>query len=187
MTYIDATLLDATEWFCQRFQRLTGRTNVWLAFQLTNLSVVMYFVWAGLYFLTSDLVTRVFLGLFCGGLLYLLTQTIFRDSIDIHESNAYRRVAKGLRNPRRLRDAMLRFSFLTLCIMLWYPVFFAYVRLRLHIVLLTYSLVVLTTIVLYLLACDPLPPCAGKVKEWVLRPLRQRAAARIVMLRHPSA
>jgi hypothetical protein len=33
--------------------------------------------------------------------------------------------------------------------------------------LLTYSLIVLTTGVLYLLACDPLAPCAGKVTEWL--------------------
>jgi hypothetical protein len=30
--------------------------------------------------------------------------------------------------------------------------------------------------VLYLLACDPLPPCAGKVREW-LRGLSSRAVA----------
>src|SRR5262249_10459320 len=149
MTYIDSTLLDATEWFCRKFQVVTGRTNLWLAFQLTNLSVVVYFVWAGLYFLTSDVVTRWFLAAFCGGLLYLLTQTLFKDSIDTHEANAYRRVAKGVRNPRRLRDAMLRFSFLTLCVMLWYPVYLAYFALHQYIVSLTYSLVVLTTGVLY--------------------------------------
>jgi hypothetical protein len=175
MTYIDSTLLDATEWFCRKFQVLTGRTNLWLAFQLTNLSVVVYFVWAGLYFVSSDLVIRLFLAAFCGGLLYLLTQTLFKDSIETHEANAYRRVARGLRNPRRLRDAMLRFSFLTLCVMLWYPVYLVYFSLHLHIVILTYSLVVLTTLVLYLLACDPLPPCEAKVTQWVRGALRVRA------------
>src|SRR5262249_6946205 len=172
MTYVDAAVLNLTEWFCRKFQVLTGRTNVWLAFQLTNLSIVVYFVWAGLYFLSSDAVARLFLALFCGGLLYLLTQTLFKDSIETHEANAYRRVSKGLRNPRRLRDAMLRFSFLTLCVMLWYPVFLAYVALHQRIALLTYSLVVLTTVVLYLVACDPLPPCSARLKEWVLRPVR---------------
>jgi len=33
--------------------------------------------------------------------------------------------------------------------------------------LLTEALVLLTTAVLYLLACDPLPPCEGKVWEWM--------------------
>ena len=30
-----------------------------------------------------------------------------------------------------------------------------------------YGLTVLTTVVLYLLACDPLPPCAGTVRKWI--------------------
>ena len=34
MFHVDSALLDFTEWVCRRFQVLTGRTNVWLAFQL---------------------------------------------------------------------------------------------------------------------------------------------------------
>ena len=52
MIYIDLALLDLIESLCRRFQILTGRTNVWLAFQLTNLSIVVYFIWAGVYFWT---------------------------------------------------------------------------------------------------------------------------------------
>ena len=168
MTYIDSMLLAAAESVCHRFQVLTGRTNVWLAIQLTNLSVVVYFIWAGLFFWRIHSVfTRVFLGLFCSGVLYLLTETVFKVSIESYETSAYQRVSKGLRNPRRLRDGMLRMSFFTLCVMLAYPVVFVYVNLHQSIILLTYSLVVLTTVVLYLLACDPLPPCPSKLTEWV--------------------
>jgi len=179
MTYIDSALLDAAEVLCRKFQVLTGRTNVWLAVQLTNLSVVVYFVWILLHFWTSALLEQLLLAVFCAGLLYLLTQTVFKDPIEQSENNAYRRVAKGLRNPRRIRDAMLRVSFLTLSVILGYPVAFAYVTLRMHIVLLTYTLVVLTTAVLYLLACDPLPPCAAKLTEWLRRlvPARSRVGA----------
>ena len=167
MTYVDSALLDATEWVCRKFQILTGRTNVWIAMQLTNLSIVVYFIWALLYFWHTDVVLRTFVGLFCGGLLYALTQTIFKVSIEEYEKSAYRRVAKGYRNPRRVRDAVLRMSFLTLAIVLGYPIFFVYVNLHLSLVLLSYLLVLLTTLLLYLLACDPLPPCAGKVREWL--------------------
>ena len=169
MTYVDSALLNVTEWFCRRFQVLTGRTNIWLAGQLTNLSVVVYFVWVVLHFWTSSVGERLILGAFCSALLYLLSQTIFRVPIETYETGAYLRVANGLRNPRRVRDAVLRISFVTLCVILGYPVFFVYSVLRMHIVLLTYSLVVLTTVVLYLLACDPLPPCAAKLTEWWLR------------------
>ena len=175
MSYIDSVILDLTELSCHRFQRLTGRTNVWLAGQLTNLSIIVYFVWAAMYFWNTDVTTRTLVALFCVGVLYALTQTIFKVPIESSESHAYRRVAKGLRNPRRIGDALLRISFLTLAVLLPSPVLFVYFNRRLlapfqfhlQLVLLSYSLIVLTTIVLYLLACDPLPPCAGKVRDWL--------------------
>jgi len=140
---------------------------VWLAVQLTNLSIVVYFVWVGMYFWSGDVASRILVALFCSALLYVLTQTIFKVPIEVYETDAYRRVAKGFRNPRRVRDALLRISFLTLSFVLCYPTLFVYINLHLPVVLLSYSLIVLTTVVLYLLACDPLPPCAGKVREWL--------------------
>jgi hypothetical protein len=177
MTYIDSARLNLTEWFCHKFQLLTGRTNVWLAVQLTNLSIIVYFVWAGLYFWSSDVAARIALGLFCSGLLYVLTQTIFKEPIETYEHNAYRRVSKGFRNPRRVREATLRIPFLTLSFVLFYPILLAYIHLRVRVAILSYSLIVLTTVVLYLLACDPLPPCAGKVRAWLRGSARSRVAA----------
>ncbi|HJY33537.1 MAG TPA: hypothetical protein VJ260_01730 [Vicinamibacterales bacterium] len=177
MVYVDLALLDLIEGLCRRFQILTGRTNVWLAFQLTNLSIVVYFIWAGVYFWTIPGLARVALALFCGGVLSLLTQTIFKVTIETYEAGAYRRVAKGFRNPRRVRDAPLRISFLTLAVLLFVPM--VLIQLNLHqsffkislaiyiSTLLNYSLIVLTTAVLYLLACDPLPPCTGWLSEWL--------------------
>ena len=180
MTYVDSAVLDFTEWMCRRFQVLTGRTNVWLAFQLTNLSIVVYFTWvATLYFVSDDLVLRVFVAAFCGGVFFVLTRTIFKVSIEASEAAAYRRIAQGLRNPRRIRDAQLRIAFLTLSIVLSYPLWFAYIALRQRFILLTAALIILTTVVLYVLACDPLPPCVGKVKEWTrgMVPARIASAA----------
>jgi hypothetical protein len=184
MTYVDSVVLDLTEWACRRFQVLTGRTNVWLAGQLTNLSIVVYFVWAAMFFWNTDFTTRTLVGVFCGAVLYALTQTIFKVSIETSEAHAYRRVAKGLRNPRRIGDALLRISFLTLAVFLSAPVLFVYFNGRLlapfhfhlQLVGLSYSLIVLTTVVLYVLACDPLPPCAGKVREWLRGLLPSRFA-----------
>ena len=177
MTFIDSVVLNLIERSCRGFQRLTGRTNVWLALQLTNLSIIVYFVWAGLYAFNIDIELRVVAAVFCVALLYVLTQTIFKTPIETYETAAYQRVAKGLRNPRRIRDALLRTSFLTLCLVLAYPVLFVYLNLRTlplqlkpnttNLVVLSYLLILLTTSVLYLLACDPLPPCVGKVREWM--------------------
>ena len=178
MTYIDSFILNLVERSCRQFQRLTGRTNVWLAVQLTNISIIVYFVWAVVYSLSiSEIAPRLFVALFCSALLYVLTQTIFKEPIEAYEMAAYRRVAKGFRNPRRVRDVLLRISFLTLSLFLYYPIFFVYIHLRLHVVLLSYVLIVLTTVVLYLLACDPLPPCPGRVREWFRRLAPSRLAA----------
>jgi hypothetical protein len=162
MLYIDSVILNMIERACHRFQRLTGRTNVWLAIQLTNLSIVLYFVWAGVAFSGADVSLRIVVGLFCTGLLYVLVKTLFRESIEAYESSAYRRVASGRKNPRRVRDALLRISFLTLAIVLPYPAVIVYVEMQAKILLLTYPLIALTTAVLYLLACDPLPPSEVK-------------------------
>ena len=164
MIYIDSAILNLIERACRRFQRLTGRTNVWLAVQLTNLSIILYFVWAGVVF-WEDVSTRILVGVFCAGLLYVLMQTVLKESIEAYEKSAYGRVAKGLRNPRRVRDTMLRISFLMLAVVLAYAGVIVYMSLQLQIFLLTLPLIVLTTAVLYLLACDPLPPCAGTLRE----------------------
>jgi hypothetical protein len=167
VAFIDSVVLNLIERSCRGFQRLTGRTNVWLAVQLTNPSIIVYFVWAGLWALIVDVQLRMVAAIFCVVLTYALTQTIFKTPIETYEMAAYQRVARGLRNPRRLRDAPLRTSFLTLCLFLAGPVLFVYVNLRIQLFLLTYLLIVLTTVVLYVLACDPLPPCTGKVREWL--------------------
>ena len=187
MTYIDSALLNLIERTCRRFQLLTGRTNVWLAIQFTNLSIVVYFVWAGVvYVLSGDAQMRTILGLFCGVLFYALTQTIFKVPIESYENNAYQRVAKGYRNPRRVRDARLRISFLTFALMLVAmapslvvapPSLKAYMALHWNVAVLGISLIFLTIVVLYLLACDPLPPCPGKIKHWIQNLVPSRVAA----------
>ena len=128
-------------------------------------SIVVYFVWAGVYVWAISGVLRIALALFCGALFSMLTQTIFKVSIETYESSAYRRVAKGFRNPRRVRDAPLRIAFLTLSVMVFFPIVFLYLNAHLLIALLSYLLIVLMTVVLYLLACDPLPPCAARIAE----------------------
>jgi hypothetical protein len=190
MPGIDSALLDLTERLCQRFQELTGQTNVWIAVQLTNLSIIVYFLSAAFYFpFVPTLWGRIGVALFCATVLYALTQTVLKESIKTAEGNAYARVAKGLRNPRRLRDAPLRISFLMMSVLMLYLVVFVYVlrraapqsvayRVSVYVALLSYSLIALTTVLLYVIACDPLPPCAGKVRVWLGRLAPQRLTAK---------
>jgi hypothetical protein len=187
---IDELILNVTERFCQRFQELTGKTNVWIAVQLTNLSIIIYFISAAFYFpLVPTIGGKIVVALFCAVVLYALTQTVFKESIKAAESSAYARVAKGLRNPRRLRDAPLRISFVMTSVFMVYLLVFVYVLRRvspqfaayqapLYVALLSSSLIALTTLLLYVLACDPLPPCVGRVRVWLRRFSAQRLPAR---------
>jgi len=194
MPGIDGFILDLTERLCQRFQELTGKTNVWIAVQLTNLSIIVYFFSAVFYFpLLPSLSWRLAVALFCATVLYALSQTVFKESIKTAESNAYTRVAKGLRNPRRLRDAPLRISFLMMSVLMLYLLVFVYAlrrftpqllpyRAPVYIAFLSYSLIALTTVLLYVLACDPLPPCVSKVRVW----LRGLSAQRLPVRESPA-
>jgi hypothetical protein len=194
MPGIDGVILDLTERLCQRFQELTGKTNVWIAVQLTNLSIIVYFFLAAFYFpLLPSLSWRLAVALFCATVLYALSQTVFKESIKTAESNAYSRVAKGLRNPRRLRDAPLRISFLMMLVLMLYLLVFVYVlrrftpqllpyRAPVYIAFLSYSLIALTTVLLYVIACDPLPPCISKVRVW----LRGVSAQRLPLRESPA-
>jgi hypothetical protein len=174
-TIVDSLLLTLVEQLCHRLQRVAGVTNVWLAVQLTNLTVAGYFAWAAAYSARISMTGRIALALFCVALFYALTQTILKVPVETYENAVYQRVAKGLRNPRRVRDAPLRTAFLLLSVVLAYPIGLIFITLRVHIVILSYVLMLQTTAVLYLLACDPLPPCTGKVREW----LRALAASRL--------
>ena len=195
MPGIDTAILDLTEWLCQRFQLLTGRTNVWIAVQLTNLSIIVYFFSAAVSFQAVGLLSvRIVVALFCSGVAYALTQTVFKESIKTAESNAYARVAKGLRNPRRLRDAPLRMSFLTMSVLMVYPLVFVYMATGIYVTLLTtyvavlsYSLIALTTVLLYVIACDPLPPCVGKLRVWLRGTAAQRIPTRETPLPVPDS
>jgi hypothetical protein len=162
MTWVDAALLDVIERICRRVQVVTGRTNVWLAVQFTNLSIVVFFIWAGAFVRFGGRSTRIVVGVVCLLLLYFLSQTVFRTSIEASEQHAFRRVAGGTRNPRRLRDAPLRLAFLTVTVFLSYPLYWLYSRYGVPLGLLTLFLLELTTALLYLLACDPLPPEAAR-------------------------
>jgi hypothetical protein len=177
MTFVDGALLHLVEGLCHRFQRLTGRTSVWLAFQMTNLSIVIYFIWAVQWYLRGPRMIRPGLTVFFVLLIYGLTQSVLRTPIEAVEASAYNRVARGLRNPRRVRDLMLRVLFLALSVFLLGPFVLALVTFRIQIVLLGYSLIILTTVVLYLLAVDPLPPCESRIREWVRGSFRVLAPA----------
>jgi hypothetical protein len=55
---------------------------------------------------------------------------------------------------------------------------FAEYQAPLHVAWLSSSLIALTTVLLYVIACDPLPPCVGKIRVWLGGFAPQRLTAR---------
>ena len=160
---LDAWVLDLVEAACRRWQRLT-RANQRVARRAAHqrehrrlLRVGRRRIW------TNDWGIRGVLAVFAALVLYGLTKSVFRMPIESAESSAYRRVMKGLRNPRRLRDLGIRLPFLGLSVLLAGPSLFAYRWLGIR--PFSYGLVLLTTALLYVLACDPLPPQPGAIRE----------------------
>jgi hypothetical protein len=78
ITYLDGRILNAIERGCRSFQRLTGKTNLWHAAQLMNLSIIVYVLWAVMYSWRAPVCWRVAVAVFCGLLVYILTQAILK-------------------------------------------------------------------------------------------------------------
>ena len=97
---IDSALLDLTERICHKIQMLTGRTNVWIAFQLTNLSVIVYFIWVALYFPNLPPYWRIAAALFSGGVLFALSQSVFKVSIDASREQRVPPRREGSEEPK---------------------------------------------------------------------------------------
>ena len=97
---IDSALLDLTERICHKIQMLTGRTNVRIAFQLTNLSVIMYFVWVALYFPNLPPYWRIPAALFFSSVLFALSQSVFKVSIDASENKRVPPRREGSEEPK---------------------------------------------------------------------------------------
>ena len=96
--------------------------------------------------------------LFCSGVPIVLMRTFFQGCPSRRpRTKAYRRVAKGMRNPRRVRDAQLRISFLTLTVLLGGPPGRLCLRRRTEAGADGYLLTVLTTIVLHVRSATRFP------------------------------
>jgi hypothetical protein len=86
----------------RRFQDGTGPQRV-ARLQLTDLSIVVYFIWgSGLYVQSAGLALPAFVALFRGGVFFVLTHTLFKLSIDAQETEAYGRARTSPLSGHRL-------------------------------------------------------------------------------------
>jgi hypothetical protein len=165
---IDAFFLDRYQKFAHRFQRLTGKTNFWIAAKLRlliatrfalEIILTVYHIdprWLHHFDIQPFRSGWELWFYFCSGA-FILRHGLF--CWRTQEAEAFRRLERGLGNDLRVNPItrFLRFAFL-LCIPLWVAdLFFGVMSISLPLFL----------SIMYLEACDPLPPCRGKIREWI--------------------
>lgn len=159
---IDDWLISGLEKGCHKFQRLTGRTNYWIIGKLSfgisacifcafMAKIAKYDSW-WITALGVPLVNKPMIfvyGIILGGRFYNGTRGWQWD-----ELRAFIRLTYQHANPQKISLYSKLFRYIALGIIPMTRPWFA----------LWYILAVITW---YLEACDPLPPCQGKVQEWL--------------------
>jgi hypothetical protein len=181
----DAWQIDSIEKYCHRFQRLTGKTNYFFLKLICGLfSFLSFAVICSIYLfpegslanITKD--NRLFLPLTVLILLYVLTLTVW--GANHMEKNAFARIAKKQANPAKSASSVyflirwLIWAHALVPVIALFPAIFMhfedvsglfFVGIYLTVNTLMCGLFLLGII---LFSCDPLPPCDGKIKEWVM-------------------
>lgn len=152
LTYPIDWLQDKVERACHWFQKMTGLTNYWI---YGKVAIVVAFcimgefmlraagmkpIWVTSKSLGSDHVWKA-----VGFLIIFLYLYEAWRGWQIAEDRAFRRLEQGLVNPKKM-NRWWRFFSLCFC---WCSLYLLCV-----------------TLIYYLEACDPLPPCQGKIREW---------------------
>lgn len=167
---VDEWLIERYEHVAHRAQMFTGKTNFWMAGAcylacglICALSVVLFVygvqpAWAmrlGIYASAGS--HRVWIDFAVASL--WARRGLFGWKRE--ESRAFARLADGVSNPRRIHapDKILRLFFVCFYGSIFVVGLFVEPRF--------YTFGVLFVSALYLEACDPLPPCAGKIREWL--------------------
>lgn len=161
---LDFKIIQLVEKFCHWFQRLTGKTNYWLA-QKVFIAACMASSLAMVITLSNakNLATLIW-----SFILIIWATYIWRSALNLatkimahwkdEEQMAYIRLAKGLSNPCKLNphiiDIRLVFLATTLIILILDSVTMSPSFVTIFLFLLSFGL--------YLISCDPLPPAPEK-------------------------
>ncbi len=155
MAKIDAWLISRTESLCHCIQRLTGRSCIWLGYQIFLLACCLalwffFSLFAGLEDMVPRVVTMMAAAVLLSGVGLIV---VYR--IESLETIAYRRLSKGLENPAKIDPVMCAIRLILLAYCLCFGP-----DLRLTGMGWVYLLG------LYAISCDPLPPCRSRLMEW---------------------
>lgn len=162
---IDWFFLSHFEKGCHFLQKMTGKTNY---YYVGLCSFLIVLISLGVYF---DIFPKGLIGE--GGLIYnrndmvwfwvnIFIFTFFSSSWKIIEAWAYTNLNNGVANICKIMHTA-RLARILLVIMLPFVLLLPVPQIQIY----DKVFIVLVTLVLFLLSCDPLPPCTGKVKEWL--------------------
>ncbi|MBI1957310.1 MAG: hypothetical protein HYS44_02535 [Candidatus Niyogibacteria bacterium] len=146
----DNWLILQFERFSHWFQRLTGKTNFFLTAALSLVISVVYFFLA---FFTQ-------LPIYFIGSAFFFIYSIFAQW---SEKQGLDRVSRGFANPKK---TLLPIKFIRIGIpVIYVPLIFS--NLEFGVVnWMSNGILFLVWAILYLFACDPLPPGTSKLREW---------------------
>ncbi len=178
----DEFLLDSAEAIAHRFQMWTGKTNFFLA----KLSAAIFCV-AALVSLIEKIAAHAPFGLY---LLNKYYDVVFSLGgmvwyYDSEEYQAVRRFSEGVKNPTRV-DPFWRATRIVLTSLILY-INLAALTIDASSYLFDFKLQsteaftpfmnILVICWLYWIACDPLPPSSGKIRNWLMRLLGKTSTA----------
>jgi hypothetical protein len=154
MIWLDVWLLVLTERACHRFQRLTGKTNYWLASRI-DLAVALLFLLA----IPQTIATTHSTFVVVDGLLFMWFSYRGLFTWQSKESQAFHRLQEGWMNAAKFESTYLFIRLWFLYLAVFWLGFCLYSHLQDDKAVTILN--ALFALYFYLDSCDPLPPCRG--------------------------
>ncbi len=176
LLWLDTFILKEVEHSMHLLQKLTGRTNYYILsrFELLECGLALLILWQSVWQVTPEDLFSI------SGLVYRFAHqhpiifsaffviSLFRGMYGWRtiEDEAFNRVSRGLANPKKIS---LIYIF-TRIFVFWFIVGYWALSISKHRFLIAwpfFTLLVVFLLALYLDCCDPLPPCRGKIGDWL--------------------
>jgi hypothetical protein len=165
---VDWFLIRAIEKTAQTFQKLTGKTHYWVVRQLAVILILIY-SWAAVSPLFAPKVPffeRVLATLFVGLMVwffFIRWLLHVANRMEEVERAAFLRVSQGIANPVKIMPIFIIGRLLITSL----------VALDVYLTIISSALSSrdfaspILLLIVYLAACDPLPPAPSKVRQWL--------------------
>ena len=176
----DAKIISIAEYFCHKFQRLTGKTNFFLVVICNMILCAMAFA------LTFEALHQKQILYICIDI-FALALTIYwvQESLSSYkewEEKAFELLREGLANYRKETELIHRLLILLMASFALVKSFFEiWSGIFLSPSVTGYIIMQFFLVKEYLHCCDPLPPCKSSLKEWF------KGFGKVLVPAHPTS